>query len=287
MAAGPTPPPAGTPSGGESPSRTASDGESPTGRPSDGESPSAILERLPGVEGFSLTLAEASMITPATRRLRFTGDGLSGLTVRPGQDLMVEVPAEGRRHFRRRYTIRRLDPAGSAVDLDIVLHGDGPGARWAAAIEPGDRVESIGPRGKIFLAEGVDWHLFCADEASLPATLAMIEALPDATVIALVEVDGPEDHLEPDGGPTGLVLHWLHRAEPAGIDPVMARAASTVELPPGRGHAYVFGELHRVAQARQALIDRGMDAARMDHKAYWRLGVANAAHGEPDRARSA
>lgn len=256
--------------------------------PTEGEEPTALLRRLPGVRLLSLTLHEARMVTPSTRRLRFVGEGLSDLEVRPGQDLMVEVPTEGRRYFRRRYTVRSLDRAAGSVDLDIVLHGDGPGARWAAAVEPGDTVEAIGPRGKIFVAEDVDWHLFCADEASLPATLTMIESLPPSAVaVALVEVDGSSDHVAPGGGPEALDLRWLHRTRPAGRDPVMAAAVTALDLPAGHGHAYVFGELHVVAAARQALVDRGMDAADIDHKGYWRLGVANAAHGEPERPRPA
>lgn len=256
--------------------------------PPDGEETSALLSRLPGVRAFTLTLADAQMVTPSTRRLRFSGDGLSELEIRPGQDLMVEVPAEGSRHFRRRYTVRRLDRGAGSVDLDVVLHGDGPGTRWAAAARAGETVEAIGPRGKIFLAESVDWHLFCADEASLPATLAMIEALaPDALVTALVEVDGEEDHVRPANAPERLELRWLHRRRPAGTDPVMAETVATVALPPGHGHAYVFGELHQVAATRQALVERGMDAADIDHKAYWRIGVSNAAHGEPERPQRA
>jgi NADPH-dependent ferric siderophore reductase len=256
--------------------------------PTDGEETSALLQRLPDVQALALTLQEAQLVTPSTRRLRFGGAGLADLEVKPGQDLMVEVPADGRKRFRRRYTVRRLDRAEGVVDLDIVLHGDGPGARWAAAVDPGAQVEAIGPRGKIFLAEDVDWHLFCADEASLPATLAMIEALPpDAAVIALVEVDGDADHVAPEGGPHGLDLRWLHRTQGAGHDPVMAETVATLPLPEGHGHAYVFGELHQVAATRQALVERGMDAADIDHKAYLRLGVSNAAHGEPERPRTA
>ena len=32
---------------------------------------------------------------------------------------------------------RRQDPASGTVDIDFVLHGDGPAAAWAAAAEPG------------------------------------------------------------------------------------------------------------------------------------------------------
>ncbi len=34
---------------------------------------------------------------------------------------------------------------------------------------------------------------------------------------------------------------------------------------------------------RQALLARGMEAGQISAKPYWRVGRANAAHGEPER----
>jgi NADPH-dependent ferric siderophore reductase len=38
-----------------------------------------------------------------------------------------------------------------------------------------------------------------------------------------------------------------------------------------------------VAALRRSLLERGMEAAQLSPKPYWRHGVANAAHGEPER----
>ena len=68
----------------------------------------------------------------------------------------------------------------------MVLHGDGPGERWVRSARPGDRIEGIGPRGKVFPSMSADWHLFMGDEAAMPAILAMTESLPgdaDATLV--------------------------------------------------------------------------------------------------------
>src|SRR5258708_33992306 len=91
---------------------------------------------------------------------------------------MVVVGGEGNRPVRRRYTIRHLDPDARLLTLDIVLHGDGPGERWVRSARPGDRIEGIGPRGKITTSATADWHLFIGDESALPATFVMTEALP-------------------------------------------------------------------------------------------------------------
>jgi NADPH-dependent ferric siderophore reductase len=243
-------------------------------------SDSALLARLPGTAAYLLTLEGAELVTPSMRRLTFAG--AEGLVSEPGQDLMLAVPA-GDATYRRRYSIRRQHAA--TVTLDVVLHGDGPGARWAAAIRPGDTVEALGPRGKIVPVADVAWHLFCGDESALPATFSMVESLPAGVrAICLLEVDGPDDEQMPDAVACELELRYLHRQGPPGSGTALAEACEALALPAGPGHAYVNGELRQVAGARSALVRRGLAADAVDHKSYWRLGVANAAHGEPARA---
>jgi NADPH-dependent ferric siderophore reductase len=253
--------------------------------PPDGEETSALLRRLPGVRALALELVSAEQRTPAMRRLRFSGDGLADLDVFPGQDLMVAVPATGQAHFRRRYTIRRLDRDAAAADLDVLLHGDGPGATWARSVGAGDRVEAVGPRGKIGLSPDASRHLFCGDESALPAVFAMVEALPGgARADVVLEVDGPDEHQEPDDVGAELHLTWVHRSGPPGIGTALPDALGML-VPDGvrPDHAYVFGELRQVAACREVLLERGLEPAQIDHKAYWRRGVANAPHGEPER----
>lgn len=255
----------------------------------DGEETSALLRRLPGVRAFVLELAAATMVTPSMRRLRFTAEGLADLEAFPGQDLMVAVPAAGQAHFRRRYTIRRLVRDDPAVEMDIVLHGDGPGAAWARDAREGDRVEAIGPRGKIPLSPDATSHLFFGDESSMPAIFTMVEALPSgARASVVLEVAGAEDHQTPREVRADLELRWVHRLGDPGTGTGLQDAVAGLGLAdhaPGdlTTHAYVFGELRQVAACRTALLELGFSPEQVDHKAYWRRGVANAAHGEPER----
>jgi NADPH-dependent ferric siderophore reductase len=188
--------------------------------------------------------------------------------------------------MRRRYTIRSFDPATATLDLDVVLHGDGPGAAWARTASAGDRIEAIGPRGKVTVDAEADWHLFVGDDAALPATLAMAGSLDTpARAIVVLEVDGADSEQEAraaDG--QAIPVQWLHRgeADPASPDNLV-RALGALDLPPGRGHAYLAGELKVVAELRATLVARGLEAAQISAKPYWRAGVANAAHGEPER----
>jgi NADPH-dependent ferric siderophore reductase len=60
-------------------------------------------------------------------------------------------------------------------------------------------------------------------------------------------------------------------------------AVTGVGLPAGHGHAYLAGEARAVLALREALAARGLAPEQISAKAYWGLGRANAAHGEPAR----
>ncbi len=152
---------------------------------------------LAGTSRLPLEVVESGLLTPHMQRLRLTAPQLAGFGYAPGQDVMLLVDVDGNRPVRRRYTIRALDTASQTLTLDIVLHGDGPGERWVRAARPGDKIEGIGPRGKITTAAGADWHLFAGDEAALPAIFAMAESLPAGLPVrVLLEIPGPEDELD-------------------------------------------------------------------------------------------
>src|SRR5580704_3674042 len=123
-------------------------------------------------------VVDSARLTPHMQRLRLTAPQLDGFGYLPGQDVMLLVAAEGNRPVRRRYTIRQLDAAERLLTLDIVRHGDGPGERWVRSAEPGDTIEGIAPRGKVFVDSRADWHLFAADESGLAAVFAMAGSLP-------------------------------------------------------------------------------------------------------------
>lgn len=239
---------------------------------------------LAGTRQLSFEVVESERLTPSMQRIVLTAPELDGFRYEPGQDVMLLVAAEGRRPVRRRYTIRSLDRASLSLTLNVVLHGEGPGERWVRAAQPGDTIEGIGPRGKITTSPAADWHLFMGDESAMPAILAMTESLPgDADATLVIEVPGPDDEQELLA-PARTHLSWLHRlGRPAGDPGLLTAEAAEIELPAGRGQAYVFGEASVVLALRGILGDRGLDAAQISPKAYWGRGRGNAGHGEPAR----
>jgi NADPH-dependent ferric siderophore reductase len=236
---------------------------------------------------WDLEVVEAGLLTPTFRRLVLTAPGIEGLQYAPGQDLMLRIPLGADRVVNRRYTIRGFDRVARTVVVDVSVHGKGPGTDWISAAEAGDRIQAIGPRGKITLRPDADWHLFVADETGLPGALAMIEALPASVgALALCEIDSPSDEQVPGAnGGERLDLRWLHRSGrsvPGDPEPVL-QAIAGLELPSGIGHVYIAAEAGVVRGATRSLTERGLQADQISGKAYWRRGLPNAEHGEPTK----
>ncbi len=233
---------------------------------------------------WRLTVSTVTAITDDYRRVTFGGPDLEQLDFRPGQDLMMRIPGPDEFITNRRYTIRNANPEKATVTIDMVLHGDGPGARWAAAAAPGHSMDAIGPRGKVVLDETAAWHLFIGDETALPGMSIMAESLPAAVPGVMVvelpqHVRGHDPELATD---QTVDIKWIERgdAEPGGAARLVT-AAEQVTFPSGQGRAYVAGEMKMVRAVTTALVARGFDRSAIDAKAYWRRGDANAAHGEP------
>ncbi|MHB1446285.1 MAG: siderophore-interacting protein [Acidimicrobiales bacterium] len=240
----------------------------------------ALASRL-GALALDLEVAAITEPVPSVRRVRLTGAGLEEMAPQPGQDVMLAVAPTA----RRRYSVRSYDASGPWIDLDFVLHGDGPAVTWATSAQPGDSIAVIGPRGKVMVDPEAEWHLFAGDDTFVPASFMMVESLPAGrTAIVVMEVDGDADHqvLETAADLDGP--RWVHRAGgPQGEAGLLVAALGGLDLPPGPGRAYLAGELRVVSAMRSALLDKGMGPEAISPKPYWRLGVANQDHGEPRR----
>jgi NADPH-dependent ferric siderophore reductase len=236
-----------------------------------------------GAIAMELEVVSVSEPVPSVKRVRLSGAGLENMAPQPGQDMMLTVTSGS----RRRYTVRAYDAAEPWVELDFVLHGDGPAARWASAARPGDSVEAIGPRGKVLVDTDARWHLFAGDDTFVPATFAMLESLPaDRRALVVLEVEGDEDHQVPSVVGAEVVggIQWLHRnGADQGTPDLLVSALEGLDLPEGRGRAYLAGELRVVNAMRHVLLDKGMGAESISPKPYWRKGVANQDHGEPQK----
>lgn len=243
-----------------------------------------IAQRV-GASAHCCEVVSSVPLSPSVRELVLRGNAV-GLAGRPGNDVMLRVGGGEDAYVRRRFSVRGVDAAEDTLTLWMTTEHEGPASRWAQDTIPGDHIDVIGPRGKIPLDLEVDWHLFVGDVSGLAAFYSLAQSIEaPGRAIFVVQIDEPADALVApfrDGVEVSAV--FVERREHARNDPaVLLHGLSAVALPPGEGHAYLFGEFAVMRALRDALVDRGMAPERVSHKAYWRLGRENAEHGEPER----
>ena len=241
-----------------------------------------------------LTVVTVTDVTPSVRRVVLSGSPAAVAVAGPTVSLLVprvgdpdprwpRVAKDGRIVWPdgahgvslRSYTARRQDPVAGEVEIDFVLHGDGPAAAWAAAAVPG---APLGSAGGGSLGERPAGHLLLAgDETALPAISRILaEAAPSTVGTALVEVAGPAEE-QPLPAPAGVTVRWLHRgAVHPGESTLLADAVAALDRPAGDDvFAWVAAESAAVRAIRADLRGRwGLGRAQHHAIGYWRRGRA-------------
>lgn len=202
---------------------------------------------------------------------------------------MPELGPEGMRRdpavelVYRDYTVRAFRPETLELDLDFALHGEGPGAGWAAAARPGDPVGVLGPRGSVLIPTDLDWYLIAGDETALPAVARWLERLPaTAAVTAFVEVADPGERIELTHPPSARLTWVCREGGPREAPTDLFTAIRGFTPPTGRGFAWVAGEAGALRDIRRYLRqDLGLHRDSMDVDGYWRRGEVNFDHHAP------
>jgi NADPH-dependent ferric siderophore reductase len=235
-------------------------------------------------------------ITPRMRRISLTGD-MTGFAsaghadhikafffppgVEPRTAPIGERGADfapGEKPQMRDYTPRYWDAAKGTLDLDFVLHGDGPASSWAAQAQIGDKLVIGGPRGSLVIPATFDWYLLVGDETALPAIGRRIEELPaGARVVAIIEVEDAAEE-QRFSTKTNLELIYCHRnGQPAGTTDLLLQAVKRQAFPPGTAYAYLAGESAMSKAVRDHLTsERDINPEYIKAAGYWLLGVADA-----------
>lgn len=243
-----------------------------------------------------LTVASTQELTPALRRIRFEGDledfrsagaddhvklffpaNGSGRLPQPqlGGPTGLSWPEDEPRPAARDYTPRRFD-AGS-LNVDFVLHGDGPAASWARAATPGDVIGQGGPRGSRVVSDDFDWYLLAGDETAIPAIGRRLEELPAGTrAIVAIEIGVQRERAALETR-AELDLRWLERGEaPAGSTLLLDEAIAELDLAGGAGYAWVAAEAETARRLRAHLrVERGLPQEWTRVSGYWKLGTAD------------
>ena len=241
---------------------------------------------LADAASWSLTVSTVASITSDYRRVTFEGPGLDQLRFSALPDRISCSGSLGLNSGRRTAATpsaaptrrrRRSPSTWWSTEMD-------PSAAGPATPPPGHGIDAIGPRGKIWLDDSAEWHLFIGDETALPGMSIMAETLA-VEVPGVMVVELPKhvaDHDPALASDQGVTITWIERGDDEAGEPArLVAAAEQIALPPGRGHAYVAGEMRVVRAVAGVLKARGLDASAVAAKAYWRRDSANAPHGEP------
>jgi NADPH-dependent ferric siderophore reductase len=219
-----------------------------------------------------LTVVAVADVTPSVRRVVLSGTTTAVAAAGP----TVNVWPDGAHGVSlRSYTARRQDPVAAQVEIDFVLHGDGPAAAWATGAAPG---ALLGVAGAGALGDRPAAHLLLAgDETALPAISRILAAAPATSRgIALLEVAGAAEE-QPLSAPDGVAVRWLHRGDtPPGESTLLADAVAAIDRPEGDDvFAWVAAESAAVRAIRADLRGRwGLGRAQHHAIGYWRRGRA-------------
>lgn len=250
-----------------------------------------------------LTVGRVVRLTPRMVRVTLGGDDLAGFQSLDPEDHIkvffprlgetmpvlptlgpqgISLPEGAPRPIARDYTPRRYDEAAGELDVDFVIHGDGPASAWAEQAAPGQVLGVGGPRGSHVVPYAFDWYLLCGDETVLPSIARRLEEFPaGARVIAFVEVAGPSEE-QPLSTRANLDLTWLYRngAEPGTTD-LLERAVRELDFPAGDYYAWISGEATSLRPIRRHLLhERGANKDWVHFSGHWKRGTANHDHHE-------
>lgn len=234
-------------------------------------------------------------ITPLMRRFRLCGDmvGFASLGhadhikafffpegVAPALAPIGPNGAEwvGERPQMRDYTPRYWDVAAGWIELDFVLHGDGPASSWAAGAKVGSTLVIGGPRGSQVVPAAFDWYLLAGDETALPALGRRIEELPAASkIVAIIEVAAADEEQSFETK-ANLSLTYVYRdGQAAGTTSLILDAVKATSFPQGVGYAYIAGESTMSKSVREHLTEqRGFNPEYIKAAGYWLRGTADA-----------
>ena len=170
-----------------------------------------------------------------------------------------------------------MRPVVHEVDVDFVLHGEGPASTWASQASVGQVVYLMGPGPGYALDTSATQHLLIADDSALPAIETILAVLPaNASVHLLVEVISADEE-RPLQSAAQLATQWLPRGTDhrnAGLQ--LERALRALQIVPPGAKIYLACEAAAMRRIRKLLQDElGVDRQQIVGRGYWKLDTVN------------
>ena len=193
----------------------------------------------------------------------------AGLVLPDVVDDRLRWPA-GERPPIREYTVRRFDRAKRELDLRVLLHGNGPVARWAASASVGDRVGISGPRASKLMPSGFANYLLVGDLTAVPAIARWLSVLPEGAMAqVLIAARSEEDVVELRCAEPISVLWLTELAVPEAAH--LVRPLRELQLYTEDTFAWAAGEAVAMKEVRRVLLeDHALPRENVKVTGYWR-----------------
>ena len=238
---------------------------------------------------YAVEVRRVHRLSPHMVRVTFGGEALRSFEWNgPAAHIkLIFGPAEpepgAARPTMRTYTPRRFDPRGPELDVDFVIHGEGPASSWAAQASAGQALTVAGPGRSYVIDARAPWYVLAGDESAIPAIGTILEALPaHVPASALIEVgDRAEEHPLTALPRPHTSVRWLTRGREASVPgAVLEQAVRELNVPPGDGRIYIACEADAMRRIRRYLLqERALAKTQLVTRGYWRLGATD----HPDR----
>ncbi|WP_439854574.1 siderophore-interacting protein [Pseudomonas yamanorum] len=222
-------------------------------------------------------------ITPRMRRITLGGPELAGFISLGSDDhiklLFPQNAAEqaaldspdfnlrgdGPQPAMRDYTPRRYDLDIGELDIDFVLHGDGPASTWAEQAKVGQHLHIGGPRGSMIVPDIFDSYLLIGDETAIPAIARRLDELPAGRkVLAVIEIANTAEQ-QPLHSAAEVEVIWVVRGQDDLLETVQ-----NLTLPGGLLYSFVATESKLSRQVRRVLLDtHNINEAFLKAVGYW------------------
>lgn len=248
----------------------------------------------------TLSVSQIKRLSPNYVRIRLTGTDLKGFVsagfddhiklffAEKGNEFVKPSVGEGGVSFpegsvkpaARDYTPHYYNAEQGYLEVDFVLHEEGPAGRWAKGAQEGDELTIAGPRGSMVIPKAYDWHLLVGDETAFPAISRRLTELPESVIpLVILELMEPE------------LVHYLPHHPLANTQVVtrsphaqlLLQALAELQLPNGVGYAWAAAESSVVKMVREVLTQtHGLSPDQVKASSYWRSDKANFDDGVPN-----
>lgn len=185
-------------------------------------------------------------------------------------DDRLRWPDGERRPPMREYTVRRFDADARELDLRVLLHDNGPVARWAAGAAVGDRVGITGPRSSKVMPDGFANYLLIGDLTAVPAIARWLSVLPPGAMAQVLIAARSDDDVVEFHCAQPIWVLWLTDLAAPEADH-LPLALEQLKLYSPDTFAWAAGEAVAMRDVRRVLLEQhGLPAENVKVTGYWR-----------------